>query len=88
MNWAFELADEAKRKFKRLPRNIQQQIANTLESMKSDPFQGDVVALHGSEWKGVFRRRVGSYRLLFALNHSTKTITVLAILPRSEKTYR
>jgi hypothetical protein len=30
--------------------------------MEIDPFQGNVKALQGEEWKGVFRRRLGDYR--------------------------
>jgi hypothetical protein len=27
--------------------------------MADDPFKGDVKALQGEEWKGIFRRRMG-----------------------------
>jgi hypothetical protein len=38
--------------------------------METDPFQGDVKALAGPQWVGVFRRRMGSYRLLFTVDPS------------------
>jgi len=56
--------------------------------MQSDPFQGDVKALWGDEWKGVFRRRIGDYRLLFLPDSGRQVASVLRILIRSEKTYR
>ncbi|MBZ5611706.1 MAG: hypothetical protein LAP38_25880 [Acidobacteriia bacterium] len=56
--------------------------------METDPFQGDVRALRGEEWKGVFRRRIGNYRLLFVGDHEKKMVSVLRILLRSGKTYR
>jgi mRNA-degrading endonuclease RelE of RelBE toxin-antitoxin system len=56
--------------------------------MESDPFQGNVKALRGEEWKGVFRRRIGDYRLLFVADHETRTVSVLRVLLRSGKTYR
>jgi len=55
--------------------------------MGSDPFQDDVKALQG-EWKGVFRRRIGDYRLLFTADHAQETVVVQQISLRSGKTYR
>jgi mRNA-degrading endonuclease RelE of RelBE toxin-antitoxin system len=56
--------------------------------MESDPMAGDVIPLKGSEWKGRFRKRVGPYRIIFALDRKTLTVAVSAIFIRSEKTYR
>jgi mRNA-degrading endonuclease RelE of RelBE toxin-antitoxin system len=35
-----------------------------------------VKALHGKEWKGGFRRRIGDYRVLFFANHKQQTVSV------------
>jgi mRNA-degrading endonuclease RelE of RelBE toxin-antitoxin system len=56
--------------------------------MEADPFQGNVKALKGDEWKEVFRRRLGDYRLLFTANREKGTVHVIRILLRSGKTYR
>lgn len=45
-------------------------------------------ALRGKEWRGVFRRRIGDYRLLFSVSREQATVTVLRILLRSGETYR
>lgn len=63
-------------------------MARVLTQVESDPFQGDVKALHGVEWKGVFRRRIGDYRLLFVANDERRIVSVLRVLLRSGKTYR
>ncbi len=63
-------------------------MARVLTQMESDPFQADVKSLPGDEWKGVFRRQIGNYRLLFAANHEMQDVSVLRILLRSGKTYR
>jgi mRNA-degrading endonuclease RelE of RelBE toxin-antitoxin system len=47
-----------------------------------------LTALKGSEWKGCFRKRVGDYRMIFTLDHDAHAVMVLAVLRRSEKTYR
>jgi mRNA-degrading endonuclease RelE of RelBE toxin-antitoxin system len=56
--------------------------------MASDPFQSDVKALQGWEWKGVFRRRMGDYRLLFTADQTQKKAVIQQISRRSGKTYR
>jgi mRNA-degrading endonuclease RelE of RelBE toxin-antitoxin system len=56
--------------------------------MEADPLAGDVKPLNGTEWKDRFRKRVGSYRIIFTLDRKAATAAISAILIRSEKTYR
>ena len=88
MSWACELTEDAERDLRKLPKAVQKRVARVVTQMESDPFQGDVKALHGEEWKGVFRRRIGDYRLLFVANHEKRIVSVLRVLIRSGKTYR
>jgi mRNA-degrading endonuclease RelE of RelBE toxin-antitoxin system len=88
MNWDYEFTKDAENDLKKLPRHIQHRVARTLASMTGNPLQGDVKSLAGPEWKGVFRRRIGSYRMFFAINPATQKIIILRVLIRSEKTYR
>ena len=87
MNWACELTRDAEQDLRRLPKPVQKQVARVLSQMAVNPLQGDVKALHGEEWKGIFRRRIGGYRLLFRIDHNTKIISVVRILIRSGMTY-
>jgi mRNA-degrading endonuclease RelE of RelBE toxin-antitoxin system len=56
--------------------------------MEADPMAGDVIPLKGPAWKDRFRKRVGSYRIIFTLDRKAMTVAISAILIRSEKTYR
>jgi mRNA-degrading endonuclease RelE of RelBE toxin-antitoxin system len=53
--------------------------------MAVDPFSGDVLKLEGqgNRW----RRRVGSYRIFFAVDTTAKAVAVIAILRRTSRTY-
>jgi len=51
--------------------------------MKTSPFSGDVVKLVGYD---AYRRRVGSCRIIFAIEDDAVVILVLDILRRNEKT--
>ncbi len=57
-----------------------------LNAMKEDPFSGDVTALKG-DYHGLFRRRVGSWRVIFELDPDRRRILVHDILRRSSTTY-
>lgn len=88
MSWVYEFSNDAEKDLRDLPKAIQKRIARVLTQREPDPFQGNVKALHGVEWKGVFRRRIGDYRLLFTADRENNVIHVLRILLRSGKTYR
>ena len=88
MNWAVELSALAIKELKKLPRDRQAQIERAIDEMESDPMAGDVIPLKGPEWKDRYRKRVGSYRIIFTLDRTAATVAVSAILIRSEKTYR
>jgi mRNA-degrading endonuclease RelE of RelBE toxin-antitoxin system len=88
MAWTFELVEDAERDLSRLPKEIQKRFARTLTRMASDPFDANVKALKGDEWQGVFRRRIGDYRIFFTADRGKQKVFVLRILLRSEKTYR
>lgn len=88
MNWAVELSASAVKELKKLPRDRQVQIAGAIEEMETDPMIGDVKPLKGADWKGRYRKRVGSYRLIFTVDRKAMTVAISAVLVRSEKTYR
>jgi mRNA-degrading endonuclease RelE of RelBE toxin-antitoxin system len=45
-----------------------ERIIRALDDMKTDPLAGDITALRG-EYSGLYRRRVGSWRIIFALKN-------------------
>jgi mRNA-degrading endonuclease RelE of RelBE toxin-antitoxin system len=53
--------------------------------MSEDPFSGDVLKLHGMENR--WRHRAGSYRIVFAVDVGTPTVSVSAIARRTSTTY-
>ena len=88
MNWHVELTAAAIKELHRLPRDRQAQVERAIDEMETDPLAGDVKPLKGAEWKGRYRKRTGSYRIIFTIDRSVMRVVVSAILIRSEKTYR
>ena len=88
MTWAVELSASAIKELKKLPRDRQVQVESAIDEMEIDPLAGDVIPLKGPEWKGRFRKRVGPYRIIFALDRKAITVAISTLLIRAEKTYR
>jgi mRNA-degrading endonuclease RelE of RelBE toxin-antitoxin system len=88
VSWVCKLTDVAESDLQDLPRGVQQRVARTISQMETAPFQGDVKALKGKEWRGVFRRRIGAYRIMFSVDQKNTMVTVVRIQLRSVSTYR
>ncbi len=88
MSWTAKLSKEAAKEFRHLPRDRQKQIGEAIEEMKEDPLRGDVRPVKSGKFKGTLRKRVGRYRIVFALDPTEHHIEIAAILTRTEKTYR
>lgn len=86
MNWAFQLANKAQRAFRTIPASDRERINKALNEMKIDPLAGDIVALRG-EYRGQFRRRVGSWRIIFEVDATAKVILIHDIARRTSTTY-
>jgi mRNA-degrading endonuclease RelE of RelBE toxin-antitoxin system len=56
--------------------------------MEQDPFQGDVKALQGKQWRGFYRKRAGDFRIIFFPRRDEQTVDILWIVLKSEKTYQ
>jgi mRNA-degrading endonuclease RelE of RelBE toxin-antitoxin system len=88
MSWDCRLSKAAAKELARLPRDRQQQIADTIAQMRSDPLGGDVLPIKSGKFKGALRRRSGRYRIIFSVDVAQNIIEIAAILIRTEKTYR
>jgi mRNA interferase RelE/StbE len=85
MKWNLQLAGPAQKDFRKLPANDRQRVRNALLAMQDDPFQGDIKRLAGQPT--AWRRRVGSYRILYDLYVDQRLLVVVAIVRRSSTTY-
>lgn len=64
-NWDYRLSHKAVKNLQRLPQKDKERIIAAIEQMKNNPFFGDVKSIQGE--MGLFRRRVGNYRIYFRL---------------------
>lgn len=86
MSWDFQLSRSAGRSLRSLPPRDRRRINVALSQMKDDPLSGDIAALKG-EYYGLFRRRIGSWCVIFELDAEHQIVLVHDILRRSTTTY-
>ena len=86
MDWDVRLGNRAKRALEQMPARDLARIEAALLDMKRDPHAGDTRPLHGRH-QGAFRRRVGSWRIIFALKSEEHTVLVADITRRTSSTY-
>ena len=85
MTWTVTVARPAQKAVAGFPAKDQVKIEAAVQAMALDPFSGDVIKLEdgGNRW----RRRVGSYRIFFAVDTDAKTVGISAIVRRTSTTY-
>jgi mRNA-degrading endonuclease RelE of RelBE toxin-antitoxin system len=86
MNWELNLARAAQRALRAMPARDRERIVRALDEMKTDPLAGDITALRG-EYRGLYRRRVGSWRIISALKTYRRAVLVGEIVRRTSRTY-
>ena len=85
MTWTVLVASAARKQLAKTPASDQPRIVAALQSMFGDAFSGDILKLQGMENR--WRRRVGNYRIFFAVDTATRTVSVSAIVRRTSNTY-
>jgi mRNA-degrading endonuclease RelE of RelBE toxin-antitoxin system len=83
MNWRLQIADRARRALAKFPANDQRRILAALDAMEPDPLGGDIKRLRDerSAW-----RRVGSYRIFFAVDPETLIVDIVDVTRRTSTT--
>ena len=65
-----------------IPTDYRSGILDACNSMKSDPFSGDVKPLKGM--LGIFRRRIGVYRIAFSVNFEDNEVLIIKVGKRDK----
>jgi mRNA-degrading endonuclease RelE of RelBE toxin-antitoxin system len=88
VTWTCRLSTEAAKQFRRLPKGQRRLVAECIDEMGENPLGGDVRPVKSGRFKGTLRKRVGQYRIVFAVDATSRTVDIAAILRRGERTYR
>lgn len=77
-----EILSAARRQIKKLPRTVQSQILDRIEDLQVEPRPVGVVKLEGEE--GLYRVRVGDYRIVYAIDDEQIYIFIVKVAHRRE----
>jgi mRNA interferase RelE/StbE len=78
------LTPEAQIDLKRLDSAIQTRLLERLEWMAANAALLRHQPLHGDEWRGCFKYRVGDYRIIYQLDRASERMVILKVGHRRE----
>ena len=85
MSWQVIVDSYARKYLRKLPISDAGRIATALQEFSVNPYSGDIEKLKDED--DTWRRRVGSYRILYEIYASRKTVYISGIKRRTSKTY-
>ena len=83
--WNLVVTKPAVKSLDRLPAKERAKIHSALRDMRDNPFSGDIVRVKAQP--AAWRRRVGSYRILYDVYPERLEIVVVGIVRRTSTTY-
>ncbi|MDI6891011.1 MAG: type II toxin-antitoxin system RelE/ParE family toxin [Thermodesulfovibrionales bacterium] len=83
MTYSVEFTLQAEEDLARLDKTVAQNIANKIDWL-SQNIKSIIPAPLKGKFKGKFKLRVGDWRIVYSIEHSSQIITVFAVRHRSE----
>ena len=83
--WVINIPKKIAKKIAKFPKNDQLKIIDALQCLEADPWTGDIIKIQGE--LNLWRRRIGNYRIFFALYLDAKIVYILNIERRTSSTY-
>jgi len=80
--WRIAVHREAKRELRRLPRHILQSALESIHALADDPHPAGSSKSMGHE--SPYRIRVGDWRIVYQVDSTARTVTVLRVASRAE----
>ena len=84
MPYSIEIARTARKQMLSLPRLAQREVIPLIDGLADEPRPSGCRKLRNTE---LWRIRAGRYRVLYAIDETTRIITVLKVAIRREDTY-
>jgi len=78
--YRLEFVSSAQREFLRLPFAVRKRLEPHVNGLEENPRPHGVKAMAGH--KGLFRIRVGDYRILYEIDDTARVVTVTRVRPR------
>ena len=82
--WEIILTRPAERVYDKASANVRQRLDRCFEDLEENPPGGSNIRPLTGPLKGLYRYRVGDWRIIYRLHSERLTVEVIAILPRGD----
>jgi mRNA interferase RelE/StbE len=82
--WRINIHREPEKVLRRLPKNLRTRIWAKIRELKTDPRPDGCKKLSGTQYDNLYRVRVSSWRISYAIDDDRLVILVLEIAPRGD----
>jgi addiction module RelE/StbE family toxin len=84
--WRFVLGDQFARNIEKMDKKLQGRVLEAILRLGEDPLTvvGDTIKPLTGDMKGLWRYRIGDYRLVYSPNQEEELITLLSFEPRGD----
>lgn len=81
--YTIDYAEDVEDSMKKFPKRDRKAIYDKIDGLKADPRPNGVEPLKGA-WKGLYRVRVGNYRVVYVVQDKKLLIVVVKVAKRGE----
>jgi mRNA interferase RelE/StbE len=81
-SFRIEFKPSVQKDFRAIPKDIASKIWEAIESLVNDPLPKGVIKLSSSE--GLYRKRVGDYRIIYSIDYTIHEIEIKYVRHRSQ----
>lgn len=82
--WEIIFTRPAEKVYDKSPKDMQQRLDDCLEALEKNPFYGSNIKPLTGQLKGLYRCRVGDWRVIYRLFKEKRIVEIVAILPRGD----
>jgi mRNA interferase RelE/StbE len=80
--WEVVLTKPAEKVYDKSPRDMRQRLGNCFNELEENPFYGSNIKPLTGKLKGLYRCRVGDWRVTYRVIKEKMFVEIIAILPR------
>ena len=80
--WEIELTRPAEKVYDKSPKDMRRRLDDCFEGLEENPRHGSNIKALTGALKGLYRYRVGDWRVIYKLKAGQRVVEIIAILPR------
>jgi len=82
--WEIDLTRPAEKVYYKASSDVRQRLDDCFENLEQNPQYGNNIKALTGELKGLYRYRVGDWRVIYRLKRDLQVVEIIAILPRGD----